>query len=1851
MKAARIRTRKSTLALAAALALGAWPAADAHAATCTWNTTNGNWNALANWLGCATGNGNPVQTPGSLDTADIGAAGVVTVDTAQSVRDLNLAGQINVDAFALTLISGGVTVNTGTINVGGVGPATLQMISGHSVTNTGGVININNGSVMSQGGGAIVGGTINTSGSGLLRAVSSASNYLNGVALNGMLDMATNVSSRNRVINGLTLNGTANLDNSGILSFEGTQTLGGTGSVVFGGASVTGNRIALDGTGTTTFGAGTTVRGENGTIGNVLNIGGTQTLANDGVISADVAGGTIRIVTSAVANNNLLEARNGATLDLNSAVTNTASGSILADNGVVLQSGMRVTGGTINTANGGVFRAVSNAANYLDATTVNGTLDMATVTSSRSRVVNGLTLNGTANINNSGILSFEGTQTMAGTGTIVFGSSAGNRIALDGTGTTTFAAGTTVRGHTGSIGQAINTGGAQTLVNNGTISADVAGGTITINTHPVINNGTLSALNGATLVLSSSVTGGAGGQIVAGAGSQVRQNGVTVNGVVNTSGSGLFSATSNANNFLDGVTLNGNLDMASIGSSRERVTTGGLVLNGQIDINNSGILSFEHNGGLSGAGTVVFGSSAGNRIALDGTGTTTLAASTTVRGENGSIGQAINTGGAQTLVNNGTISADVAGGTITINTHPVINNGTLSALNGATLVLSSSVTGGAGGQIVAGAGSQVRQNGVTVNGVVNTSGSGLFSATSNANNFLDGVTLNGNLDMASIGSSRERVTAGGLVLNGQIDINNSGILSFEHIGGLSGAGTIVFGSSAGNRIALDGTGTTTFAAGTTVRGHSGSIGAVLNIGGAQTLVNNGTVHADSAGGTIAINTHPITNNGMLRASTGTLTVGVPLSGTGTLQVDAAGAMNLATGAKTQGQLLMGAAGAALNLGTGNLTISSDYTNVGGGTGNAFNRRAGVTGTGQIVAAADAAQAITGAAVTNGATTNATLTIGNVRVGANNFAYQIANTGTTGPTLRGALQTSVNGGNLTDARLTGGGVTAANYNVGAPGANSGDQNVVFTAAAAGALAPLTGQVLNLRSNFENIADQKLNIVLAGGAAAYNAAVGNAAPSPVMVANQHVGGSNTTALTVNNTAPVGSFTEGLNAAFGANGGAATHNGGSIALLAGGASNASAMRAGVDTSTAGAKTGTVTLDYQTDGAGTSGLAAASAGSQVLDVSGNVYRLAQPNAIAPIDFGNVLAGSTQVRTLTISNLATADGFSEALNAAFGSIGGTNAASFSTGGAISGLLAGSTDNTTMTVTLNTGSTGTRTANVQILLDSNGNAIGNGLGLTALPTQTINLDGLITGAVGNLATAGLSPTTVNFGKFREGAVTSQSQQLTISNLTTGLGEGLDASFGASTGTASNNGGTITALATGTSNNTAMVVSLNGLATAGAKSGAQTVDFVSDGTFNGGVTTTLASQAVNMTAEVYRLAQASVSPAVALAARRVGDAAATGVIAIDNTASADGFSEGLVGTVGGAPAGFSVAGPAGTGLLAAGTGTTRNVSLSTATSGSFAGNVDVALVSNGAGTSGYGDLALGTQSAALSGKVYAAATGSVVTGSVDFGVVRVGDTVSAQNITVGNVAASTALDDTMQASLTASGPYTGGGPIMGIVAGGSGVIGVGLNTGTAGIYNTAAALDFLSQNPDMADVSAGSGSVSLTAQVNNLANADFDLLSGLGVLSQSGSDYVLDFGNITLGSIASALLQLDNDIGGPADLLSGGFNFLDTLDFTYGGWSAVSNLAAGSASGGLMVNFNALTLGLYTDAIEFNGLGTNASDLTGLEQSRRLLIRANVTDVGTVPEPGTLTLALAAVVVGTVVRRRRNLINQPRRDAA
>ena len=133
---------------------------------------------------------------------------------------------------------------------------------------------------------------------------------------------------------------------------------------------------------------------------------------------------------------------------------------------------------------------------------------------------------------------------------------------------------------------------------------------------------------------------------------------------------------------------------------------------------------------------------------------------------------------------------------------------------------------------------------------------------------------------------------------------------------------------------------------------------------------------------------------------------------GTLKVDAGATLGLAAGlngiaATTTGTLTQNG---TLTLGGNSVTVSTIYTNANFGTGNSFNNHAGVTGVSDtILAAGNTALTLTGAAI-GGTQSAPTLALANVHVGQSATSmFSIENSGSTGPSVTGAIQTSVNGG--------------------------------------------------------------------------------------------------------------------------------------------------------------------------------------------------------------------------------------------------------------------------------------------------------------------------------------------------------------------------------------------------------------------------------------------------------------------------------------------------------------------------------------------------------------------------------------------------------------------------------------------------------------------------------------------------------------------------------------------------------------------------------------------------------------------------------------------------------------------------
>ena len=287
---------------------------------------------------------------------------------------------------------------------------------------------------------------------------------------------------------------------------------------------------------TVTFGPGVTVRGRTGTIS------GGGTLINQGKFSADTAGDHLQIQPAIWTHNGMAEVLNGAELTLGGAWNGT--GPVAVQNGTLRLAGqfgplttpitktadgvVRITGvgnlqnstltlnaatgswiieggtlrnGTLNLTEGATLRPTRNGSSLLQQMTVNGDIVMTPGPVSSGpetylTVRGGLTLNGTLAMGSYSVLLFDETQTLSA-GTIEFTAAlatSGATVDIGLNSTVTFGPGMRVRGSIGTLS------GFGTLINQGKISADVAGGTLRITVTTFTNEGTLEAINGGTLV-------------------------------------------------------------------------------------------------------------------------------------------------------------------------------------------------------------------------------------------------------------------------------------------------------------------------------------------------------------------------------------------------------------------------------------------------------------------------------------------------------------------------------------------------------------------------------------------------------------------------------------------------------------------------------------------------------------------------------------------------------------------------------------------------------------------------------------------------------------------------------------------------------------------------------------------------------------------------------------------------------------------------------------------------------------------------------------------------------------------------------------------------------------------------------------------------------------------------------------------------------------------------------------------------------------------------------------------------------------------------------------------------------
>ena len=466
----------------------------------------------------------------------------------------NTTGIVQVDAGAtLTLV--GVSISGGTINILGTG------------TSAGDVAVTSNSTL--SGNATINGGQITLASDQTLTLDDVT---LNNVALidNGTLKVdvgQTLTFSGTDSTDGSGISGDLVFDNDGHIIYSSTVTndfsmvtFEGSGTVTrdgFGGSSTQPN-VTLDNQGNTFEGYG--VQG---------NAGGVLINEALGTFDADFTNQTYTLEFGNVTNTGTIEATNGGTLEIaNSIVAN--SGIVQAGaNSEVLLSNATVSGGTISIASTGtllatngsaVENAIINMASAgelitggvftLDGDTINGgilTGDAAgasfNLDQSDTLTLNGVTV--VADNGNDATLTSAGTVTLESTLTLSPPSGASNpafTLLLDGGGNVTLddvtiaatGAGEILENQNNNIsGTGLISGSDLSLQNDSSGSITAQGGTLTI-LASVVNDGTMTAANGATLSLGGAVSGSGstiiddGGNVVVGA---LDSQGVTYDGI------------------------------------------------------------------------------------------------------------------------------------------------------------------------------------------------------------------------------------------------------------------------------------------------------------------------------------------------------------------------------------------------------------------------------------------------------------------------------------------------------------------------------------------------------------------------------------------------------------------------------------------------------------------------------------------------------------------------------------------------------------------------------------------------------------------------------------------------------------------------------------------------------------------------------------------------------------------------------------------------------------------------------------------------------------------------------------------------------------------------------------------------------------------------------------------------------------------------------------------------------------------------------------------------------------------------------------------------------------------------
>jgi hypothetical protein len=446
------------------------------------------------------------------------------------------------------------------------------------------------------------------------------------------------------------------------------------------------------------------------------------------------------------------------------------------------------------------------------------------------------------------------------------------------------------------------------LSNLGTVSANVPGGKLFIYDAPTFNSGTLKATGGGTLEIYNSAVTSAGGTISTDSKSSVILNDSSLNGsTLTSSGSAMIHGINGTS--LNGVTITKGSTYSidpnnSIFFPTANYLASGMVNNGKFLIGGQGggstLYADSDKVTISGTGTVTLNNAnsyiEGSRIANH-----TLVNQSTINGQGYIYSLTVN--------NQGTVEANVKGGTLDLYIAPTTNNGVFRADPGATLSLVNSTltnftSSGSTGTLTGGtyqiySGTMNFYNGGNLNNITTNAASILLDGSAGAPQFVD-QNRNSALANLSINSS-----TGSFTIQNGVNLTTSplGSSAFSNYGELAIGAKSSF-TVGGSNDFVQYSGTTTLGASSSALTVSDRHSIVLNEGTIQglgtirgNLSNSGGVVLPGVIGTPGVLT--VTGNYLDSGDTSASHLGIQIGGPdalhGLAQLDVDGTATLGGG--------------------------------------------------------------------------------------------------------------------------------------------------------------------------------------------------------------------------------------------------------------------------------------------------------------------------------------------------------------------------------------------------------------------------------------------------------------------------------------------------------------------------------------------------------------------------------------------------------------------------------------------------------------------------------------------------------------------------------------------------------------------------------------------------------------------------------------------------------------------------------------------------------------------------------------------------------------------------------------------